>query len=368
MLTRPHRLDVILELDLALATQDIPRIQAIATTAAERAEAEGDEAGRLLSLAVVAWAQMGFVPEAVEEIERLAHAALRLLEAAGDHAGQAWAWYALTGAANMRCRFGAYAEAAEQAVRHARLAGHDSGGDFGFGHAIVGGPRRASEALAALDRLLPGSQRPILLLNRALLLAMLDRTDEAWSIAVPAGERSREIGYGGDQKLAHLARIVGDHEAAERFLESFCEEAERLGDLSVLSSYAPMRGRALCALGRYDEAEALAQRGRELGGSDDLFTQATWREVQALVLSSRREHPEAARLAREAVTIAADSDMLELQGDTYADLAEVLQAAGRSEEAAAALHEALDRYERKEIIPLARRIREQLEAHEHAST
>jgi tetratricopeptide (TPR) repeat protein len=118
-----------------------------------------------------------------------------------------------------------------------------------------------------------------------------------------------------------------------------------------------MRGRELCALGRYEEAEALAQRGRELGGSDDLFTQATWRQVQALVLSSRREHAEAERLAREAVTIAADTDMLQLQGDTYVDLAEVLDAAGRGEEADAALSEALDRYERKEIIPLARRIR-----------
>jgi class 3 adenylate cyclase len=367
-LTRPHRLDVTLELDLANATHDFPRIEAITTAAARRAEAEGDEAGRLLTLAALAWARMGIVPGATEEIEPLARAALHLLEAAGDHAGQAWAWHALTAPANMRCRFGAYAEAAEQAVLHSRLSGQEPGEDFGFGNAVVGGPRRASDALAALDRLLPDSQRPILLLNRALLLAMLDRTDEAWSIAVPAGERSRAIGYGGDQKLAHLARIVGDHATAERFLESFCEEAERLGDLSVLSSYAPMRGRALCALGRYDEAEALAQRGRELGGSEDLYTQATWREVQALVLSSRHQHAEAERLAREAVTIAADTDMLELQGDTYVDLAEVLQTAGRRDEAAAALHEALDRYERKEIIPLARRTRERLDAHEHAST
>jgi hypothetical protein len=38
----------------------------------------------------------------------------------------------------------------------------------------------------------------------------------------------------------------------------------------------------------------------------------------------------------------------------------VLDAAGRRDEAAASLREALDRYERKEIIPFARRAREKL--------
>jgi len=40
----------------------------------------------------------------------------------------------------------------------------------------------------------------------------------------------------------------------------------------------------------------------------------------------------------------------------------VLEAAARHEEAAAALRAALDRYERKPIIPLARRTRERLAA------
>ena len=85
---------------------------------------------------------------------------------------------------------------------------------------------------------------------------------------------AREIGYGGDVVLAHLAKLVGDDESADRYLKAFCDEAEELGDVAVLSSYAPMRGRALCALGRFDEAEALAQQGRELGAPDDLYTQA----------------------------------------------------------------------------------------------
>lgn len=53
-------------------------------------------------------------------------------------------------------------------------------------------------------------------------------------------------------------------------------------------------------------------------------------------------------------------DGLYLQGDALCDLSEVLEAAGRRDEAAAALREALERYERKRIVPLASRTRERL--------
>jgi tetratricopeptide (TPR) repeat protein len=295
------------------------------------------------------------------ELEQLAGAALPKLEAIGDYAGLVWVWHALgSGAANFRCRFEEVARAAEQAMRYERLAGHSPGSEFGFASGVVNGSRPASESLASLDRLFPDSQRPSILLYRALLLAMLDRIEEAWSIALPAAERAREINYGGEAPLAQLAKLAGDESAAERHLATYCVEVEERGDLAVLSTYAPMRGRALCALGRYDEAEILAQRGRELGSPEDLYTQALWRQVQALVLASRGEYSDAERLAREAVAIAGDTDMLELQGDCYRDLGEVLEAAGRRDDAVVALREAVALYERKEIAPLARRTREWL--------
>ena len=48
------------------------------------------------------------------------------------------------------------------------------------------------------------------------------------------------------------------------------------------------------------------------------------RQVKAKVLARRGEHAEAQRLTREAVTIGDDSDLLDMQGDAYADLTEVL--------------------------------------------
>ena len=85
----------------------------------------------------------------------------------------------------------------------------------------------------------------------------------------------------------------------------------------------------------------------ELGASDDALTQMLWRQVRAKVLARRGEHAEAELLAREAVAIGEETDMLDAQGDVYADLAEVLLLAAKPDEAAAALEQALARYERK---------------------
>jgi class 3 adenylate cyclase len=54
------------------------------------------------------------------------------------------------------------------------------------------------------------------------------------------------------------------------------------------------------------------------------------------------------------------TDSPKLQGDAHCDLAEVLEPAGRREEAVAAWEDALSLYERKGAIPLARRVRERL--------
>lgn len=87
-----------------------------------------------------------------------------------------------------------------------------------------------------------------------------------------------------------------------------------------------------------------------------------WREVQALVLSDRGETAEAERLAREGTTIIERTDGLNFQGDALCDLAEVLAAAGRDQEAAATLAAALDRYERKQNVPMTRQVRARLAA------
>jgi tetratricopeptide (TPR) repeat protein len=85
-----------------------------------------------------------------------------------------------------------------------------------------------------------------------------------------------------------------------------------------------------------------------------------WRQAKAKVLASEGEHSEAERLAKEAVTIGNETEMLNSQADTYADLGEVLSLAERPREATAALEQALMRYEQKENLVMAVRIRRRL--------
>jgi tetratricopeptide (TPR) repeat protein len=117
-------------------------------------------------------------------------------------------------------------------------------------------------------------------------------------------------------------------------------------------------------LGRYGEAEHWAQRGRQLGDADDVWTQMLWRQVQALVLANRGAFEEAERLAQEAVALAAGTDGLNDQGHALCDLATVLERAGRIEEAGAVLEEALERYERKHNRAMVGHVQQRLAATE----
>ena len=366
-LTRPLALDVHLEVDLAQALGADPRqAAAIGDRAADQAAASRDRAGEALARVVSARYRLDFAPEtALAELDEFARAAVPLLERVDDHAGLVHVYNAVGESAHHQGRWGEWNESREQALRHAHLAGRHPTQSIGLADfKYVIGPAPADELLGRLDLLLQGSSHPGLLLNRARLLAMLDRPDEAQQLARQASERLRELtgGDGGEHYLAEVATFAGDHAAAAIYLREFCDRLETQHHLSRLSTYAPRLGRSLCLLGRYDEAEPLAEQGRTLGDEPDIMTQALWREVQALVHAHRERHSQAEPLAREAVAIIERTDWLNYQGDALCDLAEVLAAAGRTHEAVEALKQALERYERKKNLAMVAQVRPMLEA------
>jgi hypothetical protein len=292
-LTRPLLLDVLLEVDLAatLFTADAPRAVTIVDEAADRAAAAGDETGEAFARAIAAFHRFSIGIGSSAALEAASLKALPLLEQAGAHAALVHLWEAVgLDVANHRGRWADAAEAAQRALEHARLAGQQRTGLFFLELALILGPIPAQEALDRLDLLLPEAPSPFSLYNRAWLLAMLDRFDEAVPLARESNARQRELDGRliGEWRLAEIAILAGDHEQAAAHLRELCAWLEQQALLAQLATYAPALGRELCALGRFDQAEPLAQRGRELGEPTDATCQALWRRSSTLRSVTRK--------------------------------------------------------------------------------
>jgi tetratricopeptide (TPR) repeat protein len=370
-LTRPVRFDAALELDLVAASARTQNEAVDATEAIVRtSEAREDRIGELRARVEAAHYRLFLQPETVAEAEAVASEALVELESSDDHAALAEAWRLRGNIDNVNGQMERWAYAAEHALTHGLRVSKDWYEPVGLAGALVNGPRPAGDALATLDRFFDPTPASYVG-YRARLLAMLDRLEEARALAAEGRSRLSELNpsasdlapYASDlAPYAEVAMLDGDYEGAAETLLKMCEWMQEQGATSLLSTYAPLLARLLWTLGRDDDAHRWAQLGRELGDEHDVMTQTLWRQAQALIAARRGSFDEAESLAREAVRRAGPSDMLQLQGEAFSDLAEVLEAAGHRDGAIAAWQEALDRYERKQIIPLARRVRKRLAA------
>jgi tetratricopeptide (TPR) repeat protein len=160
---------------------------------------------------------------------------------------------------------------------------------------------------------------------------------------------------------AYVSMLEGKPGQAERDLREGVEIARRIGDLGHLSSTAPLLADSLYALGRDDEALALTEEGEQATIEGDVDAQMHWQRVRGKILARRGQHEDAVLLATKAVEVARSTDYLDLQGWALLDLAEVLQLTGRPEEAIPVLREALDAFERKGNVVMAKRARALLE-------
>jgi class 3 adenylate cyclase len=355
--------DIHLLIHLARSQRNPRDAAMLLDAAAERAEAEGNAAGAALARALAAYDRVHTGECLSDEQERLALVAVPLLEAAGDDDGLCELWFSLAnGVYNVRCTYDQMERASEEAIRYAERAGQQRTHLFLLTVALIYGPRPVRDALARLTELASDASHPATRFDRATLLALDGRVDEARALAAAGEEHSIELGEVGSAhaSIGDIEAIAGNYEAAADRLGAYCAYLVGIDATSLLSTYAPMRGRHLFSLGRFDEADALAEQGRAVAHEDDPITQSIWRRVAALVRAQRGDLAEAVRLAREALSIAQTVDSPWYLGDTYCDLAEVLELAGRGDEAASSYRSALDQYERKGIVPLAARVRERL--------
>src|SRR5205823_2220032 len=128
---------------------------------------------------------------------------------------------------------------------------------------------------------------------------------KAWRLLASVHGRScrfEDEAKAGRRAMEH-ARRAGDRAGAERELRRDYDALDAMGEKYLLSTIAGLLAEALCAQGRYDEANAMCMITAAAASEDDAQSQALWRSVRGKVLARRNDRAHALELAREAVEI-----------------------------------------------------------------
>ncbi|HVN61905.1 MAG TPA: BTAD domain-containing putative transcriptional regulator [Gaiellaceae bacterium] len=308
----------------------------------------------------------------------LATRVIPLLEQAGDQRGLARACRLKAVSEWVEARTDAAAAAWEQAARHARAAGdeHERAKLLGWvASALWFGPMPVDEAIRRCEEIRADVSGQ--LISEAELLRPLGalhgfagRFDVARSFFAKSASIFDELGLSLNSVTSHHVAVVemlaGNYALAEEHMRAAYDALDAMGERSFRSTTAAFLAQAAFAQGRFAEAEWAANVSEELAQADDLLTQILWRGVRAKLLAGRGLFEEAEALAREAVAIAARTDLINFHADALTDLAVVLEAADHRAETSAILAEALRRYEAKGNVIGAARARTGLDALSHA--
>lgn len=354
---------------LAWAGQEVSALDVLASADAAAA-AIGDEILRMhVTLARVefrAWRDV----RVWEEWRPTAQRAIGLFEPANDDLGLARAWALLAWHYTTTCEFAKSRRAARRGLPHAVAAG-----DHLLQMELVGvhvgdlwGPLTVTKGLADCDEVLiriQGTrwQEADVAASRATLLAMQGNFEEARSRYAAAKATIDDLGRPvmtgfAVQRGWYIEMLARDFHRAEQATRADYEQLMSADARALIDITRDMLALAICAQGRFDEAESLAKETeRQPLTAGDVIGGIYWRRVQARARSAGGDHDPAIRLAREAVGLLRGTDALIDQGEALLDLAEVLRAAGRVDEAAQAARKALELYERKENVVEAARAR-----------
>jgi class 3 adenylate cyclase len=310
-----------------------------ANAVVELAQGAGDrprELRGLLARALVAYFGEG---ESQVHVRPIEEEALAIFTELGDDAGLADVWEAISRDEHSACRWRPRLEALQRAELHAERAGlHWLARHI---HAVESasymfGPYTVDEAIAWLDR---NDVEGFGIGFRAAMEAYRGNFAEARVLSAAAREYARERG----QRLILGALAMQEAEvellaenptgAAEVALAGVAT-LEELGEQGWMSTVAGWAAEALYRLTRDDEAWALTEKAAAAGADDDVATQYFVNAVRGKVLARRGEHTEAERYVRRTVALLEPTDMLDAQGSAHLDVAIVLAAAGRRDEAA----------------------------------
>ncbi len=296
-------------------------------------------------------------PDALERVREVADATIEECAELGDDLGLAWAWSARGAVYRSRGHWSAAADATARAAEHAAAAGRrdeELRALQELARAVAHGRLPVVESVQRCEEVLERvrGERPAEQVVRAILaelLARAGRIDSAREHATEAVAALEELDMEAAQATCLLAlgrveALSGRSDEAERALRRAIELAEedRATRLRCTASLAHLlldAGREPEALELVDEAEPAA--------SDDVPVRVEWEAARARALAAAGRYGEANALARRAVTLADQTDLVELRARALLDLADVLRISGRPNEATPFAHRALRALERK---------------------
>ena len=309
-------------------------------------------------------------PALVTRLAQLATAAIDELGPDGDPETLAIAWHQIAVVSGFACRWADAAVASDAAIANAVRAPRITTGRLigQLGLALILGPEPVHAATARIRALLAAHDGREVRAVMTSCLAMLhymggasteaDR-DYATSQASLADLAQTFTAAGEAVGYAQMHVRIGSFRRAEELATQALNELDAIGAAVTAVTAAAVVAIARLLDDRDNEVEGLLEMARAADATD-IMTQAGWREVAALLASRRGQHDEADRLAREAVTVLAETQAPLDRADAAIVLGYVLRSAGRGEDARDAFLAARSFFEAKGATAFARRVEQVL--------
>jgi tetratricopeptide (TPR) repeat protein len=364
----PGRAQLLLDSATALVARDERGpAERLLGDAVRAARASGDELLELRARVTRArmLAEASRLEDQIESLRHACEAAIAAAAARADHPTAATAWSARGWVHVVRGNFAGAADAFERAATAAAAAGRrrdEVSALRDLASAVVDGPAPVDEAIERCRSMLQRARgtRADAAVGSALavLLARRGRADDAReTLASSSASVDEDVDVAAICRTAVVELYAGSPERAEQPLRSALQQdipAAARGAVQAWLAYV------LTELGRV-EAIGVADAAASLADGDDVMSQVTWRAAKARCLAVGGRQTEARSLVRLALRLADQTDLSELRARTRLDLAEVLLASGRANEAGPAARSALRALERKGSVAGAWRAREILD-------